>query len=205
MTRCLDSLEDCSRRALGAAFAHARALHCAPFAVDCTVGNGYDTLFLAMSVAPEGRVWAFDVQEAGLACARNRLAEYGAAPCGCSPDDLVSFIHAGHEILADRLPPESFGALWGATFNLGYLPGSDKTVITRAETTLAALEALAPRMHCGGVISVHGYAGHGGGREEVEAVGGWMRNLLWDTWRVAEYAFANKKHNREVLFLAERL
>ncbi len=31
-------------------------------AVDCTVGNGHDTLFLAEAAGPGGRVYGFDVQ-----------------------------------------------------------------------------------------------------------------------------------------------
>jgi hypothetical protein len=55
-------------------------------------------------------------------------------------------------------------------FNLGYLPGSDKTRITMADTTLlalaSALDWLAPR----GIMTVVVYPGHPGGDEEAEAV-----------------------------------
>ena len=46
-------------------------------AVDATVGNGHDTLFLARRVAPRGRVFGFDIQPAALAGARRRLAAAG--------------------------------------------------------------------------------------------------------------------------------
>ena len=36
-------------------------------AIDATMGNGHDTLFLARAVGPQGRVIAFDVQDAALA------------------------------------------------------------------------------------------------------------------------------------------
>ena len=36
-------------------------------ALDMTAGNGHDTLFLAERVAPDGHVYAFDVQESAVA------------------------------------------------------------------------------------------------------------------------------------------
>jgi hypothetical protein len=49
-------------------------------------------------------------------------------------------------------------------FNLGYLPGGDKEIITRSETTLLALEAAKRILIQGGLISIVVYVGHPGGR-----------------------------------------
>lgn len=49
-------------------------------------------------------------------------------------------------------------------FNLGYLPGGDKTMITRADTTLLGLEAAERILAPGGLISLVVYVGHPGGR-----------------------------------------
>lgn len=48
-------------------------------------------------------------------------------------------------------------------FNLGYLPGGDKGIITRSETTLLALEAAKRILMPGGLISLVVYVGHPGG------------------------------------------
>lgn len=48
-------------------------------------------------------------------------------------------------------------------FNLGYLPGGDKTIITKPETTLPALEAAKGILMPGGLISLVVYVGHPGG------------------------------------------
>jgi hypothetical protein len=62
-------------------------------------------------------------------------------------------------------------------FNLGYLPGADKSVITQIDSTLAALNAacrlLAPRA----VITVLAYPGHAGGDLETEQLAAWCRQL----------------------------
>src|SRR5690606_8250875 len=42
-------------------------------AVDATVGNGHDTLFLAETVGAAGRVYGFDIQAEALQAARRRL------------------------------------------------------------------------------------------------------------------------------------
>ena len=39
-------------------------------AVDFTMGNGNDTLFLSRTVGESGRVYAFDIQEEALASTR---------------------------------------------------------------------------------------------------------------------------------------
>ncbi|CAB4275548.1 unnamed protein product [Prunus armeniaca] len=48
-------------------------------------------------------------------------------------------------------------------FNLGYLLGGDKTIITESETTLKALEVAKSIVLPGGLISLVVYVGHLGG------------------------------------------
>lgn len=196
----LDGLIALTRRALGSALAMGRESEQPLFAVDCTAGNGHDTLFLAREAGSGVRVWAFDIQEAAIVATRERLAAAG-------PDvaDRVTLVHGGHEGVGTALPPGALGRVLAVTFNLGYLPGSDKRVVTQPDTTLAALGALFPLVAVGGVVSVHVYQGQSGGEAEVEAVACRLHSLPWDEWRVAEYSFANKSRNREVLFLAEKI
>jgi len=49
-------------------------------------------------------------------------------------------------------------------FNLGYLPGGDKKIITGSETTSLALEAAKRILMPRGLISIVVYVGHPGGR-----------------------------------------
>lgn len=142
--------------------------------VDATAGNGHDTLFLAERVLPGGRVFAFDVQEEAIARTRQRSAD--AEPTLPDPDNVVLH-HAGHERMAELLPPELHGKLRAVMFNLGYLPGGDKTVITRVETTLSALHQGLDWLAEDGVMTVVVYPGHDGGRGEADAVEQWMAAL----------------------------
>lgn len=163
-------------------------------ALDCTVGNGHDTLFLADLVGPGGRVEGFDVQEQAL---QNTARLLG-------PRSNVHLHLTGHENLDRALDRELQGRIQAAMFNLGYLPGSDKEIVTREQTTLACLGLLQTWLAPGGGISVHIYMGHEGGKAEGEAVLAFARQLDWQKWQVASYEMWNKKTNKEVLLLLQK-
>lgn len=146
-------------------------------AIDATVGNGHDTLFLAREVAENGTVYGFDIQEQALDTAYRRLQEEGL-------EGRVSLYHAGHEAMAVVLPESVRGRVKAVMFNLGYLPGGDKQRTTGITTTLAALQQSAELLAPGGAVSVLAYTGHPGGREEAEEVKAWARALSPDYYRV---------------------
>ncbi|WP_020676523.1 class I SAM-dependent methyltransferase [Geopsychrobacter electrodiphilus] len=141
------------------------------FAVDLTAGNGYDTLMLAQAVGAMGRVLAFDVQNKALENTASRLAGLGLPVRRLSVPGTeiaagVNMVQADH---ADFdawcvMPPRAIIA------NLGYLPGGDRTLVTKAESTLAALKAACNRLAFGGRIAVVVYPVHPGGLVEAEAV-----------------------------------
>ena len=132
--------------------------------VDATVGNGHDTLFLANLVGPTGLVFGYDIQERALETARQRLDGAGVEEARCT------LLCASHESLTDTLPHEWRGRVQAVMFNLGYLPGADKTVITQTAQTLRAIRSALDWLAVGGVMTVVVYPGHAGGDEEAEAV-----------------------------------
>ena len=148
-------------------------------AVDATVGNGYDTLFLAHRVGPSGTVIGFDVQKAALAGARELLKFVGST-------GRVSLIHDSHSRLENYLPPGA--RVQAAMFNLGYLPRGNREIITRPETTIAAIEILLRYLAANGRITVLAYRGHQGGPEEYEGVRGFLVDLPQAEWTVEEFA-----------------
>jgi predicted methyltransferase len=129
------------------------------WAVDATVGNGHDTLWLAQQVGASGRVFGFDVQAAALAEAAKRVD-------GCSQ---VELFHSGHERLTEQLPADAKGRLAAVMFNLGYLPGAAKDIVTRTDTTLAALGQSLGLLAVGGHVTLVLYPGHPEGAEEAAA------------------------------------
>lgn len=136
-------------------------------AVDATVGNGHDTLFLARKVSPGGRVIGFDVQQAAIDATRRRL---DAAGLGAA----VALRLAGHQHLSDALPNEWHGSVAAVMFNLGYLPGGDKRLVTQPDTTLRALDSASRVLGPAGLLSVIVYPHHPGGHAEAEAIAQWI-------------------------------
>ncbi|MFC4601705.1 tRNA (mnm(5)s(2)U34)-methyltransferase [Cohnella hongkongensis] len=158
-------------------------------AVDATAGNGSDTLFLARTVGPRGRVYAFDVQPAALENTRRRLESEPDGGAALAPAELVL---AGHETMEAALPAELRGRVAAVMFNLGYLPGASSTLITRPETTIAALESAVRLLRVGGALTVVAYPGHEGGKEEAEAVEAWAAGLPQTLAQTVVYRFPQK-------------
>jgi tRNA A58 N-methylase Trm61 len=125
------------------------------YVVDATCGNGHDTLLLAQLVGSNGKVLAFDIQQKALEATAQRLSEAGGF-------DSVILIHASHETISEHCN----GMLKAVVFNLGYLPGGDRTVVTRPESTLSALEQSLKLLTPGGLVVITLYPGHEGGQQE---------------------------------------
>ncbi len=138
--------------------------------IDATAGNGHDTLLLAGLVGQPGCVFAFDNQQKAIDLSRSRLELAGLDAC-------VTCFCRGHENMRKSIPAEFHGKIRAITFNLGYLPGGDKSHVTCPETTLIALEQGFTLLMPGGVLSVIAYTGHPGGRAEAEAVKQWAAAL----------------------------
>jgi predicted methyltransferase len=139
-------------------------------AIDATVGNGYDTLFLLQKAAPAGRVYGFDIQQSALESARDRITNPVFLDC-------LTLFHRSHAQMDEMLPQAQHGRVSAVMFNLGYLPGGDKSVITRTESTLAALSAASRLLSPQGIITIIAYSGHAGGAQECEQVRQWCAQL----------------------------
>ncbi|NRB75273.1 MAG: methyltransferase domain-containing protein [Verrucomicrobiales bacterium] len=158
--------------------------------VDATVGNGHDTLFLANCVGENGHVIGFDLQAGAIEKTRKRT--------GNRPN--ITLHQAGHETLDDFIA-EPIAAI---TFNLGYLPGGDKNLITDKESTLTALKKSVAFLEPGGLLTVVAYIGHEGGPEEGEAVSDWASSLDQDNFSVARYEFQNQRNSPPFLLAIEK-
>ncbi|CAD6878768.1 SAM-dependent methyltransferase, MraW methylase family (EC 2.1.1.-) [Methylomonas albis] len=139
-------------------------------ALDATLGNGHDALFLARSVGGGGHVFGFDIQQQALINSFQRLLQHDL-------QRRVTLRLASHADMLAHVPEQWHGRVRAVMFNLGYLPGADKTVITQIDSTLAALNAacglLAPRA----VMTVLAYPGHAGGDLEAEQLAAWSQQL----------------------------
>jgi hypothetical protein len=208
-----------------------KTVHKGETVVDATMGNGHDTLFLGDLVGDRGLVLAYDIQERAVKKTEARLREAGYKPyvhwegvisgetCFVQQAEeetralgitrnTYSGIHLfrkGHETASEELTTcRKENKLAAAMFNLGYLPGGDKSVITSPQTTLRCVQILADHLRVGGVITLVIYCGHPGGDKERDV----LLNALssWDARRfhVLQYAFLNKENNPPFLLAIER-
>jgi hypothetical protein len=144
-------------------------------ALDATAGNGHDTSFLARSVGAAGKVYALDVQSEAVTRTRARLEAEGLI-------DRVILRQGSHGDLRGVWPELRPGSVQAIMFNLGYLPGGDKSLITRPESTLAGLGQSLSLIAGSGVLTVVCYPGHPGGEAESEAVCAWAEGLPEQTF-----------------------
>lgn len=158
-------------------------------AVDATMGNGNDTLFLA-KLAKE--VYAFDVQEQALEKTQARLDEAGLSN--------ARLILAGHETVDQYVTK-----LKAAIFNLGYLPSADKSLITLPETTLKALGKILSILEVGGRVAIMVYYGHEGGSQEKDAVLDYVKALSQQEFTVMSYQPLNQINTPPFLIMIEKL
>lgn len=136
-------------------------------AVDFTMGNGHDTLFLSQTVGESGRVYAFDIQESALRSTRAFLEQNGA------PENYT-LICASHHRAAEFVSEP----IRAGVFNLGYLPGSGhKEITTLRSTTLPAVQTALELLSSDGILLVAVYPGHEEGRLEGEMLAEYFATL----------------------------
>jgi len=174
------------------------ALQPGDIAVDCTMGNGHDTLFLAKLVGKKGHVFAFDIQENALQSTRKLLVQHRV-------DRQVTLIRGSHASLEGCIPLGAHRNIKAAVFNLGYLPGGDKSICTEPSSTIKAIETLIRILLPGGIIVLVVYTGHQEGEAEAKKVQDYCKQLPQSTVNVAEYRLLNNPNKPPFVIAIEKL
>lgn len=167
-------------------------------AVDATVGNGHDTVFLANIVGETGKVYGFDVQEEAIARTMERLETEGVNR------GIVYLFQKSHAFLKTVIPEAEHGKISGAIFNLGYLPGGDKAIVTQAESTISAVEQLLEIMAPEGIIVLVIYHGHEQGAIERDELLAYCKQLDQKSAHVLQYQFINQVNNPPFIVAIEK-
>ena len=161
--------------------------------VDATMGNGYDTKYLAEKVGQNGFVYAFDVQEEAIKSTSKKLEKENLS-------DRVKLILDGHENMDKYVDKEVSCVL----FNLGYLPRAKHQIITQPTTTIKAIEHSLRLLKPHGIVSIAIYTGHPGGMEEKNTIYEFVKNLDQSEFNVLECGFINQINNPPQLVLIEK-
>lgn len=161
--------------------------------VDATMGNGFDTSYLANKVGERGFVYSFDVQEDAIKSTAKRLKKQNL-------NDRVKLILDGHENMDKYIDQE----VSCVVFNLGYLPRSKHMIITKPDTTMVAIKHSLNLLKPHGIISIAIYTGHEGGIDEKNRVYEYVKNLDQSKFNVLESRFINQVNCPPELILIEK-
>lgn len=171
------------------------------YCIDATAGTGQDTVFLSSILADGGEILAMDIQEMALEKTARRLEQEGFSPekgafwqtlCRRERQQKIHLLLDGHEHMEAYAQPESVDLI---LFNLGYLPGGDHQLATKAETTICALEQALSLLKKEGMISLVIYSGGDSGFAEKNAVLSWLKELDSRKYLVVTESFYNRPNH----------
>lgn len=153
--------------------------------IDATCGNGHDTLFLArlLDEVGGGTLHSIDIQEKAIILARQKLSDARIS----SP---IHWHCKSHENFPPFIEDQSVDLI---VYNLGYLPGGDKTLTTQTESTLQSIHNGLQLLKPGGCISVTAYPGHPEGKEEEAALRKLFQDLSPKQYCITHTKFLNRK------------
>lgn len=163
-------------------------------AIDATMGNGHDTLWLCGLLGENGLVYAFDLQSAALENTKRRLADAGMS-------SRARLFLTGHEHMAEVV----FEPVDAVVFNLGWLPGAAHALTTRTESTLLAVNSAISLLSPGGIVTICVYPGHPEGMRERESLVAWAASLDPKRFDVLHKRYLNQpNHPPELLAVRKR-
>lgn len=165
--------------------------------IDATVGNGYDTLFLAQLVGESGFVYGFDIQGQAIDNTKRLLEEHQV--------QNVQLIQDGHENLLHYIKDHHKHQIASAIFNLGYLPQGDHSITTRGSTTIEAIKACLEVIKVNGLIVLVVYSGHEEGYQEMTELFNYFETLDQRATQVLLYRFINQRNHAPFIVAIEKV
>ena len=163
-------------------------------ALDCTVGNGNDTLLLADLVGENGKIYGFDIQQIAIKNTYDLLQEH-------SLENRVKLINDSHEYI-DNYVNEKVDFI---VYNLGYLPKGNKTIKTNKKSTILSIKKSLEILNGNGLLLVTAYIGHAGGLEEKEAIENYLSYINQKEYNVLKFDFINQINSPPILYCVEKL
>lgn len=154
-------------------------------AIDATLGNGYDTDFLSERF---DKVYSFDIQDIAIDNYKNRK------------NGKVKLIKDSHSNFHKYIK-ENVDAVM---YNLGFLPGGDKSLTTKPESTLKSIECALELLNNGGVVSIAIYVGHEAGKKEEKYILDYVKKLDKKIYGVMLHGVINRSENAPRLVIIEK-
>ncbi len=157
--------------------------------IDATMGNGHDTFFLAQLLNGKGRLIGYDIQAEAIEQTKARLQTLSE-----SERAIVSLQHKSHIFFSEK-------EVKLIVYNLGYLPGGDKSATTKTENTLKSLKHALEAIGSMGAISITCYPGHPEGAKEEAGIFDFVKKLSSREWNVCYHQWINRPQSPSLFFL----
>ncbi len=162
--------------------------------LDCTIGNGHDTLALSQAVGSTGKVYGFDIQEIAIENTLALLKKHNSS-------NNVELILDSHENIDNHISHK----LNFIIYNLGYLPKGDKSIRTSSTSSVISIKKALTLLDKNGLLAVTVYVGHPGGMDEKNSIEEIFKTLDQKEYNVLRYEFINQANDPPVFYCIERV
>lgn len=159
--------------------------------VDMTAGNGHDSLRILKMQPNYEKIYIYDIQEKAIENTKKLLNSYGYKNC--------IYLNKSHDDLSFIKEKIDF-----AIYNLGYMPGANKELVTKSESTIKSISSLLGKLNSGAVVIVTAYPGHEEGFIECERVDNYLRKLDQKEYNVLKLEFTNQKNKPCKTYILEK-
>ncbi len=152
-------------------------------AIDATYGNGNDTVLLSER---SNIVYSFDIQKEAIE-KNNNIKN-------------VIYINDDHKNIAKYVDR----TVDLVVFNLGYLPGGDKSITTTKDSTIEAIKVSMNLLNDNGKIIITSYSAHKGGEEEQIALIDFINKVDQSSFDTFLFSHQNGKNSPAKLMIIEK-
>jgi len=165
-------------------------------AIDATAGNGHDALFLAKILSKMGGLYCIDIQKKAIEnttiLLKKNLTKKDFQNINIekvSHEDLSILVQSGVNLIV---------------YNLGYLPTSDKKIITKASSTINSIKSALNILAKKAAISIMSYVGHDEGEKEYIAIKKFLKTLDRKQYSVICHKWLNRE-KAPIFFWIEKI
>lgn len=158
-------------------------------AADMTVGAGNDSLYILENTKVE-RLYGFDIQKEAEIKAKKLIGE----------DLRFIFNLASHDQIENYVKEN----LDLAIYNLGYLPGGNKEITTKYQSTIKSLEKTLDLLNKEGMIILTIYPGHPAGKIESEELEKFLAKIDPKKYAIMKLSYQNRPKNPPYIIVIEK-
>lgn len=159
-------------------------------AADMTVGAGNDSLYILENTKVE-RLYGFDIQKEAEIKAKKLIGE----------DLRFIFNLASHDQIENYVKEN----LDLAIYNLGYLPGGNKEITTKYQTTIKSLEKTLDLLNKDGIVILTIYPGHPAGKVESEELEKFLAKIDPKKYAVMKLSYQNRPKNPPYIIVIQKI